>query len=105
MRTINRPKSFNCLTRDLASGESDDIYWFSVDKNLTDGIVVLSVNHLMGYAGVEYYIKDGESDSNWCLENEIFFQNGEDFRDMRLQKDFFDYAPINQAKRLFGYIV
>lgn len=101
MRTINKPKNFDC---DLSCGDSDSVHWFSVDKNLDDGIVVLSVNYMLGYAGLEYYTKDGGrfSDSNWCLINDVFFQNVED---MGLKKDFFDYEPINQAKILYSYIV
>lgn len=94
MRTISKPKDFD---QEIKAGSSDSVEFFKFD----DRIAVLSTNYGLGYAGLDVYEPDKGrwSDNNYALITDTFIQNVDE---LELNKDFFDYTSINQAKILMN---
>lgn len=78
----------------LGAGNSDDVSLFDDGEN----IAVLSINSRLGYAGLQLLSKDDFSE----VAN-VFFQSEDNFADMELKKDFFEYSNNRQADILSQY--
>ena len=74
----------------LPSGEDDHIEFFSED----DEVILLTINHRMGYAGLDVYDQDLES------VGMVFFQNVTE----ELSEDFFNLGYEEQINQLIQYI-
>jgi len=77
------------------AGRTDDIHVFKVGRAKDTSVLVLTVNPAYGYAGLEEFTASGTAAAEVFIDQESELPWG---------TDFFEHAPINQAKALLPWL-